>query len=180
MMDSEIDIEGYQVYRRDRSNSIGGGVCLYVKSGYVFTVCHDLMFNDVEALWWVLNLDPQKLLVSVIYRPQYRAPIYFNYILDMIEKADKLYMAILGDLNYDYVVNDSLHTNPVHWNIVWYVSVNYWKDKGNPKYEEHVRYNFNNRSGSPQTFRCDKEDLKWPLYDIYWFIFTGENITVFT
>ena len=30
IIDSEIAIEGYQVYRKDRSNSIGGGVCLYV------------------------------------------------------------------------------------------------------------------------------------------------------
>ena len=32
VLDSEIAIEGYQVYRKDRSNSIGGGVCLYVKN----------------------------------------------------------------------------------------------------------------------------------------------------
>ena len=66
VLDSEIAIEGYQIYRKDRSNSIGGGVCLYVKNEYAFTVCHDLMFNDVEALWGVLNLDSKRLLISVI------------------------------------------------------------------------------------------------------------------
>ena len=46
IIDSEIAIEGYQVYRKDRPNSVGGGVCLYVKNEYDFSVCHELMFND--------------------------------------------------------------------------------------------------------------------------------------
>ena len=35
----------------------------------------------------------------------------------MIEKASnkELDMILLGDLNYDYVVNESLHTNPIHY-----------------------------------------------------------------
>ena len=41
---------------------------------------------------------------------------YFDDILDMIEKASNKEwdMVLLGDLNYDYVVNESLHTNQVH------------------------------------------------------------------
>ena len=31
-----------------------------MKNEYAFTVCHDLMFNDVEALWGVLNLDSKR------------------------------------------------------------------------------------------------------------------------
>ena len=117
VLDSEIAIEWYQVYRKDRSNSIGGGVCLYVKNEYAFTVCHDLMFNDVEALWGVLNLDSKRLLISAIYRPPSRGSSYFNYTFVMIEKASnkESNMILLGDLNYDYVVNESLHTNPVHY-----------------------------------------------------------------
>ena len=117
VLDSEIAIEGYQVYRKDRSNSIGGGICLYVKNECAFTVCHDLMFDDVEALWGVLNLDSKRLLISVIYRPPSRGSSYFDDIVDMlIEKASnkEIDMILLGDLNYDYVVNESLHTNPVH------------------------------------------------------------------
>ena len=116
-MDSEIAIEGYRVYRKDRSNSIGGGVCLYVKNEHNFTVCHDLMFDDVEALWGELNVDSQKLLISVIYRPPSMGSSYFNDILDMIEKASNKEsdMILMGDLNYDYVVNESLHANPIHY-----------------------------------------------------------------
>ena len=48
-MDSEIDVDGYTINRKDRPNSIGGGVCLYVKNDYTFTVSNALMFDDVEA-----------------------------------------------------------------------------------------------------------------------------------
>ena len=42
---------------------------------------------------------------------------YFNDILDMIEKASnkELDMILMGDLIYDYVVNESLHANPIHY-----------------------------------------------------------------
>ena len=75
------------------------------------------MFNDVEALWGELNVDSGTLLISVIYLPPSRGSSYFNDILDMIEKASnkELDMILLGDLNYDYVVNESLHTNPVYY-----------------------------------------------------------------
>ena len=50
----------------------------------------------------------------------------------MIEKASnkELDMILLGDLNYDYVVNESLHikSSLLYWDFVWNVSVNYWKD----------------------------------------------------
>ena len=75
------------------------------------------MFNDVEALWGELNVDSGTLLISVIYLPPSRGSSYFNDILDMIEKASnkELDMILLGDLNYDYVVKESLHTNPVYY-----------------------------------------------------------------
>ena len=53
----------------------------------------------------------------MIYRPPSRGSSYFDDKLDMIEKTSnkELDMILLGDLNYDYVVNESLHTNPVHY-----------------------------------------------------------------
>ena len=56
-MDSEIAVHGYAVQWKDRPNSIGGGVWLYVKNAYTLTVSSDLMLNDVEALCVDLKLD---------------------------------------------------------------------------------------------------------------------------
>ena len=117
IMDSEIVVDGYTVHRKDRPNSIGGGVCLYVKNDYTFTVSNDLMFDDVKALWGELKLDSINLLISVTYRSPSSGSIYFDSLLDMIENASKkeLDMIILGDMNYAYVINEFLHSNLIHY-----------------------------------------------------------------
>ena len=86
-----------------------------MKNAYDFTVCHDLMFNDVEALWGELNVGSKIVPILVIYRPPSKGFSYFNDILDMIEKPLTILMILLGDLNYDYVVNESLHANPDYY-----------------------------------------------------------------
>ena len=88
-MDSEIDVDGYTINRKDRPNSIDGGVCLYVNNDYTFTVSNDLMFDDVEALQGELKLDSRILLISVIYRPPSSGSIYFDFLLDKIENTSK-------------------------------------------------------------------------------------------
>ena len=86
----------------------------------MFTVSNDLMFDDVEALWGELKLDSRSLLISVIYQPPSSGSIYFESLLDMIKNASKkeLDMIILGDMNYDYVINESLHSNPIHYYMI--------------------------------------------------------------
>ena len=99
-----------------------------------------------------------------------------------MEKASnkELDMVWLGNLNYNCVDIKSFHTNPVHYVETFYDMSYLMTNKGDRiVYGEHVRYNFNRKSRSPQTFRCDKENLKWPFHDIYWIIFTEKNITVF-
>ena len=75
------------------------------------------MFDDVEDLWGELKLDSMSLLISVIYRPPSSGSSHFDSLLVMIENATKkeLDIIILGDLNYDYVANESLHSNPIHY-----------------------------------------------------------------
>ena len=52
-----------------------------------------------------------------LYRPPSANDSYFNDILDMIEKAtvNGQDCILLGDLNYDYDINESLHKNPIHY-----------------------------------------------------------------
>ena len=47
VLDFEIEIRGYNIYRSDRLNSRGGCVCVYVKYCYDFSVCPELMFENV-------------------------------------------------------------------------------------------------------------------------------------
>ena len=83
--DSEIAIDGYDVYRRDRSNDVrGGGVCLYVKTMLSFTLTNDLVVNDIEALWGEIKCMKSSFLVSVMYRPPNSSQNYFECILECI------------------------------------------------------------------------------------------------
>ena len=151
--DSEIAVHGYGVHRKDRPNSIGGGVCLYVKNDYTFTVSNDLMFDDVEALWGELKLDSRSLLISVIYRPPSSGSSHFNYLLDMIENATK------KKTGYNNIRRPELwlccqripafQSYSLHWIFVWYVSINHREDQGDPEYREYSRCDFNYESISP-------------------------------
>ena len=52
-----------------------------------------------------------------MYRPPSSNSDYFKGILDIIEAAsleDKEYV-VLGDLNYDYKIDETLSSNPIHY-----------------------------------------------------------------
>ena len=61
------------------------------------------------------KLQQKYILPCVLYRPPSANDSYFNDILDMIEKATVKGQdcILLGDLNYDYDINESLHKNPI-------------------------------------------------------------------
>ena len=48
-----------------RSLSSGGGVALYVKSEYSFTLRNDLKIDTIENIW----IETSDLIVGVIYNP---------------------------------------------------------------------------------------------------------------
>ena len=58
VIDSEINIDGYTLYRKDRSGSKGGGVLLYVDNNLKSVPVNSLnlhTFND--AIWCEINVD---------------------------------------------------------------------------------------------------------------------------
>src|SRR5688572_3692996 len=69
---SEISIENYTVYRKDRcrvKEGRGGGVLLYVRNSLLATECHELNKWENESVWCQIIVDKlQKVLVGVVYR----------------------------------------------------------------------------------------------------------------
>ena len=72
--DDPLNIEGFQLYRRDRKNQAHGGICLYVKDSIQCKILQDFFSNDQEALWAFLR--PKRLprglsnlIVAVLYHP---------------------------------------------------------------------------------------------------------------
>jgi len=51
--DSCVEINGYSLIRKDRSNRNGGGVCFYVKNGINFEVRAFSSFNVTVEIKWI-------------------------------------------------------------------------------------------------------------------------------
>ena len=80
--DSEIDIHGYVVVRKDR-NRHGGGVCLYVNCSIAFNPRTDLNIHDLESVWIELILPKTcHILTAVCYRPPKQGHFY-----DLLEQS---------------------------------------------------------------------------------------------
>ena len=67
IVNPEIGIEGYNVFRSDREVRVGGGVCVYMRQD--LTVTKELSFSNdmVEAI--ILKVEELKGLVIGVYRP---------------------------------------------------------------------------------------------------------------
>ena len=102
--DSEIELPGYSIIRRDRSERTGGGVIIYIHEGLVFSETNDL-HNNNEAIWIQVNQTCCKpLIIRRIYRPPNQQVETFledfnNSLAGIESHFDKI---ILGDFNIDY------------------------------------------------------------------------------
>lgn len=101
--ESEFNIDGYKTLYRHR-NRHGGGIVVYIKENIIFTRRCDLEQTQVECLWIEVKFNNKQLLLCSIYRPPSAKPEYFDYMLDLIEKAccENKIIVIIGDININY------------------------------------------------------------------------------
>ena len=66
--DCNIELPGYILYRRDRSDGYGG-VVIYVSNNVYSSVVPDMYSDVVENLWVTLQVGKKKVLVGAFYRP---------------------------------------------------------------------------------------------------------------
>ena len=93
------------------------GVCIYVKDTMQVNLRDDLMLENVEAIWIQIRQGDTKFLVSCIYRPPSATLEYYERIVDMFECARMTEYPVisLGDLNFNYILDETLSTNPIHY-----------------------------------------------------------------
>lgn len=118
ILDCEVDIDGYDLYRRDRDTR-GGGVAIYVKSSISHEVCVEFNAHaDIEALWIKITSPHTKpVFICCIYRPPSADLTYYETMLNHFEyvMANDNDVIILGDFNFNYEMNESLANNPAHY-----------------------------------------------------------------
>ena len=107
--DNMINIDGYDVVRKDRSRN-GGGVCIYLRSSINYKVRNDLVPTELEAVCIEITKPYSKpFLVTTVYRPPSASSEFFDHFEKLIKAIDNenKEMFILGDLNCDMLKADS-------------------------------------------------------------------------
>jgi len=65
VIDSEIHLDNYKLYRNDRKSGRGGGVLLYIHCSLFFTPCAALNEVGIEdSVWGTIELSDDKLLIG--------------------------------------------------------------------------------------------------------------------
>src|SRR6218665_3602107 len=104
--DSELALDGYRLFRKDRENQKSegygaGGVLLYVKSSFNAVERWD-MCNETfkESIWCEIQLKKAKMLVGVCYMVPDATEESDHGMYKLLERANKETALIMGDFNY--------------------------------------------------------------------------------
>ena len=110
-----IQIEGFNVYRKDRERK-GGGTAIYVREEYASSQIMQNDGNEVDDLW--VNIQVRKnrsFVVGSLYRPPKASVQSIQYIEERFREAISLRktLYILGDFNDDQSKLKSNKMKPV-------------------------------------------------------------------
>ena len=99
--DNMINLDGYDIVRKDRSRN-GGGVCIYLRSSINYKVRNYLVPTELEAVCVeIIKPHSKPFLVTTVYRPPSALSEFFDHFEKLIKAVDNenKEMYILGDLN---------------------------------------------------------------------------------
>jgi exonuclease III len=101
-----INLDGYDIVRKDRSRN-GGGVCIYFRSSINYWVRNDLVPTELEAVCIEIIMPHSKpFLVTAVYRPPGALSEFFDHFEKLIKAHDnenkEIY--IVHDLNCDMFI----------------------------------------------------------------------------
>lgn len=102
ILDPEINIPGYTIFRNDRCHKRGGGVLLGCSNAYVCQRKFEFEEDNLELLWVEIRFRRQnKLLLGVFYRPPDGGVQSLEALADSLTNASGHYNSIclVGDFN---------------------------------------------------------------------------------
>jgi exonuclease III len=116
--DTEVNIDGYNITRKDRIGRSGGGVLIYSKQNLDIKERCDLVIGDNSEMIWIELIMKKKennILISCAYRPPNADAEYLSDLTDSIEKAssENKDMILMGDLNINYKIDENLYNNHI-------------------------------------------------------------------
>ena len=107
VLDSEVAIKGYNLFRKDKPTrtATGGGLLLYFHENLHVTECHDIENNDFESsLWCDVKLSNNEvLLVGLCYRSPNSTEVNNDKLLEQMKSLagmQRSHILIFGDFNF--------------------------------------------------------------------------------
>ncbi len=98
----EYEIDGYQMFHKDRRDRRGGGVTLYVKDTLKCSAINSVQTGgDSESVWVDINKGKDKLTLGVLYRPPNLSRQDTDILLQEVGRVSRnKHICIMGDFNY--------------------------------------------------------------------------------
>ena len=121
--DSFIEIDNFQVYRKDKIQG-SGGLLVYVRNGISSSRRKDLENEHFESIWTEINPKNSKpVLIGHFYRNPVSSISWNENFDDQVEKAaeEEKEIFLLGDFNKD-LSNPHIKTLAWLYELSWYVS----------------------------------------------------------
>lgn len=111
ILDENLLIDGYSLFRRDRDMNRWGGVCMYIKKSIHCSVIPSS--RNIEQLWVNISIKNMKFAIGVIYRaPNSDVKDFFEIfesdISHFLSSFDEC--LCLGDFNFDFLKPDIYYT----------------------------------------------------------------------
>ena len=103
----EIAVNGYSIYRKDRSNKGGGGIIIYVAE-HLNVEPLDIECDNIESCWINIRMAYTKNInVGIVYRPP---PVQHEWIACFESQLSKVrilktHLIIMGDFNVNLCSN---------------------------------------------------------------------------
>ena len=101
----DVSISNYHtVIRKDRIHRVGGGVAVYIKNMFKYTLRNDMDISGLESLVIELLFNNVNILIAVIYRPPNVSVEYWlkiEELFDRISSCNIDNVIIAGDFNCD-------------------------------------------------------------------------------
>ena len=104
--DSEICIDNYNIIRRDRVGSGGGGIVVHLKDNLSYKRRTDLEIPNIETLFVELHFSNGNFLVGFVYRPPNSNLVHYSdwlKCMDILPKKchnENKKFILLGDFNF--------------------------------------------------------------------------------
>ena len=112
MVDAELMLSGYVIFRKDRQVRTGGGVIMYIKDSIqAYEIQMEKEAECEEAMWCNIAITNSTLTIGLIYRSPNIREEDDEKLHNAIKEISKRECVIMGDFNHGHIQWKSLESD---------------------------------------------------------------------